>query len=109
MNEDKTKLEVKLPLVTLDETIALDNYINEIVKEITELHLHDKDLALAQEIIKRLQQRINKAIEYIENHSLYEEEYDYDYEENSYLSGIDDEQAKRDLLEILKGDSNEYI
>ena len=30
------------------------------------------------------------------------EEYDYDYEENSYLSGIDDETAKKDLLKILK-------
>lgn len=49
-----------------------------------------------------LQQKIERAIEYIENNYLYEEEYDYDYEENSYLSGIDDEQAKKDLLEILK-------
>ena len=48
-----------------------------------------------------LSQAINKAIEYIENHSLYKEEYDYDYEENIYLSGIDDETAKKDLLEIL--------
>lgn len=54
--------------------------------------------------IKDLQQRIDKVIKYIENHSLYEEEYDYDYEENSYLSGIDDEVAKKDLLEILKGE-----
>lgn len=45
--------------------------------------------------------RIDKAIEYIESHSLYEEEYDYDYEENSYLSGISDEVAKKDLLNIL--------
>lgn len=66
MNEDITKLEVKLPLVTLDEIIVLDNHINEIVKEISELHLHDKDLALAQEIIKRLQQRIDKAIGILE-------------------------------------------
>lgn len=50
-----------------------------------------------------LQERINKAIDYMENNPLYEEEYDYDYEENSYLSGIDDEIAKKDLLEILKG------
>ena len=49
---------------------------------------------------------IDKAIEYIENNSLYEEEYDYDYEENSYLSGIDDETAKKDLLDILKEVNN---
>ena len=46
-------------------------------------------------------QIIREAREYVENHSLYEEEYDYDYEENIYLSGIDDETAKKELLEIL--------
>ena len=56
------------------------------------------------EYIDERDERINKSIDYIENHSLYEEEYDYDYEENSYLSGIDDETAKKDLLKILKGE-----
>ena len=60
-------------------------------------------IPIPEEVLE-LQQRIDKAIEYIENHSLYEEEYDYDYEENSYLSGIDDKVAKTDLLEILKGE-----
>ena len=55
---------------------------------------------------KKYKKVIDKAVEYIENHSLYEEEYDYDYEENSYLSGIDDETAKKDLLEILKDVNN---
>ena len=54
------------------------------------------------EYIDERDERINKSIDYIENHSLYEEEYDYDYEENSYLSGIDDETAKKDLLKILR-------
>ena len=44
---------------------------------------------------------INKAKEYIINNSLYEEEYDYDYEENIYLSGIHDDDVRRILLEIL--------
>lgn len=61
---------------------------------------------------RTLQDRINKALAYIKEHYLYEEEYDYDYEENSYLSGISDEVAKQELLDILKGnkygsDSNE--
>ena len=54
------------------------------------------------EYIDERDERIDKAIEYLENNSLYEEEYDYDYEENSYLSGINDETAKKDLLKILK-------
>ena len=52
----------------------------------------------------QLKDRINKAVEYIENNSLYDEEYDYNYEEEIYLSGIDDEVAKKDLLSLLKGD-----
>ena len=56
---------------------------------------------------EKLKERIDKAIEYIENNSLYEEKCDYDYEEYSYSIGIDDETAKKELLEILKGDSNE--
>ena len=62
-------------------------------------YITDTDLIYENYILSRV---INKAIEYIENNSLYEEEYDYDYEENSYLSGIDDETAKKDLLEILR-------
>ena len=62
-------------------------------------YITDTDLIYENYILSRA---INKAIEYIKNHSLYEEEYDYDYEENSYLSGIDDKTAKKDLLEILR-------
>ena len=62
-------------------------------------YITDTDLIYENYILSRA---INKAIEYIEKHSLYEEEYDYDYEENSYLSGIDDETAKKDLLKILR-------
>ena len=51
-----------------------------------------------------LQNRIDKAIEYIENNQLYYEDYDYDYEDELYLAGIEDSHAKKDLLEILGGD-----
>ena len=74
----------------------------EIKLKLLEKKCSDKDVEYKEKI--KLQNRINKAIEYIENNSLYETEYDYDYEENSYLSGIDDEIAKKDLLKILKGE-----
>lgn len=64
-------------------------------------YITDTDLIYENYILSRA---INKAINYIENNSLYKEEYDYDYEENSYLSGIDDETAKKDLLKILRGE-----
>lgn len=55
----------------------------------------------AKDKIKQLENIRKEAIEYVNDNSLYEEEYDYDYEENIYLTGIDDEQAKKDLLNIL--------
>ena len=54
-----------------------------------------------KEQLKQKEDIINKAKEYIINNSLYEEEYDYDYEENIYLSGIHDDDVRRILLEIL--------
>lgn len=90
---DKAFIELEI-----NETIMRSEV--EELKRICEMHiksLYNVNLAKAEE-------RINKAIEYIENNSLYEPEYDYDYEENSYLSGIDDEIAKKDLLNILKGE-----
>lgn len=72
-----------------------------------ELEMWQHDLAMIEMLRKeneKLEEKINKVIEYIEKHSLYKEEYDYDYEEELYLSGINDEEAKDDLLEILKGE-----
>lgn len=50
-----------------------------------------------------LQQRVDKAIEYVNNNSLYEQDYDYDYEENLVEYPPSDEKATNDLLDILKG------
>lgn len=53
---------------------------------------------------KELQERIDKAIEYIENNSLYKEEVDYDYEENPIYVGCNDIKSREELLDILKGE-----
>lgn len=56
------------------------------------------------EIVKeneKLRKVLNEVKKYVEENELYECEYDYDYEENMYLSGITDEYAKKELLEIL--------
>lgn len=67
------------------------------------INLKDKDKE-----IKRLNNIIKRAIEYIENNSLYEIQYDEDiYENNVYMSGASDEIASRDLLDILKGSDKE--
>ena len=75
----------------LDELDGADDYIKKLYKE-------------NQQLKEQLQQKediINKAKEYIINNSLYEEEYDYDYEENIYLSEIHDDDVRRILVEIL--------
>lgn len=56
-------------------------------------------------VVKKLEKRekqIQDAIDYIENNSLYEQDYDYDYEENLVEYPPSDEQARKDLLKILK-------
>ena len=99
----------------MNELESILNYL-----ETTSLEPHNdytsefayKEQKILWNYIKQLQQKlqqkediINKAKEYIINNSLYEEEYDYDYEENIYLSGIHDD-VRRILVEILdnKGD-----
>lgn len=51
--------------------------------------------------IERLNNIIKEVREYIENNSLYEQDYDYDYEENLVEYPPSDEQAKKDILGIL--------
>lgn len=51
--------------------------------------------------IERLENIIKEVREYIENNSLYEQDYDYDYEENLVEYPPSDETARKILLEIL--------
>ena len=51
--------------------------------------------------INKLKSIIKEVREYIEKNSLYEQDYDYDYEENLYEYPPNDEQARKDILEIL--------
>ena len=48
-----------------------------------------------------------EAIEYIKTNPLYEEKYDYNYDDELELLGINSEQAKYDLLDILDIDKGE--
>ena len=59
--------------------------------------------------IERLSNIIKEVREYIENNDLYEQDYDYDYEENLVVGPPSDETARKILLEILdKENNNEY-
>lgn len=52
--------------------------------------------------LNKQKELLDKIKEYINNNSLYEEEYDYDYEENIYLSGVNDTKAKEDINKLLE-------
>lgn len=54
--EDYTKFTVTSPLITKDEEIILDSYLHDIVKDMNNCYVHDKELALMQEVTRRLQQ-----------------------------------------------------
>lgn len=49
-----------------------------------------------------LRERIEKALSYIEDNDLYDEDWDYSYEEELEYRGTDDATAREDLIAILK-------
>lgn len=54
-----------------------------------------------------LRERIEKALSYIEDNGLYDEDWDYNYEnyeEELEYRGTDDATAREDLIAILKGE-----
>lgn len=51
-----------------------------------------------------LRERIEKALSYIEDNDLYDEDWDYSYEEELEYRGTDDATAREDLIAILKGE-----
>lgn len=73
------------------------------------------EILYTQEYVDKLEEQlqqkeniIKEVREYIENNDLYEQDYDYDYEENLVLGPPSDETARKILLEILnKGENND--
>lgn len=54
--EDYTKFTVTQPLFTRNEEIQLDNFLHDIVRDINNCYVHDKELAIMQEVTRRLEQ-----------------------------------------------------
>lgn len=50
---------------------------------------------------KKYKQALLDIKEYVENNTLYEQDYDYDYEENLVEYPPSDEQAQKDILDIV--------
>jgi hypothetical protein len=54
--KEYTKFTITTPLITKDEEIILDSYLHDIVKDMNNCYVHDKELALMQEVTRRLEQ-----------------------------------------------------
>lgn len=96
----------------LDKLIANAEYKPQQIKDyIIDLQAEYEELKGEYSIVvtgyKKLQERNNKALEYINTHDLYIEVVDYDYEENPETTMIRDDIAKEDLSKILKGENYE--
>ena len=59
-----------------------------------------------QDKVYKLEDIIKEVREYIENNDLYEQDYDYDYEENLVVGPPSDETARKILLGILDKEVN---
>ena len=81
--------------------LKINNYSRYEVEEVEALAIKYLQTQLQQKdnIIKEVR-------EYIENNDLYEQDYDYDYEENLVVGPPSDETARKILLEILDKEVN---
>ena len=90
-----TKFRITQPLFSKEEVDVLDNYLHDVVRDINKSYVHDKDLAIMQEVTRRLEKenkelhnKIDKAIEYINSIDLVTYDYALDTEEVNNLLGI---------------------
>ena len=61
MSEEEIKLNaIEIPLITEAELRTINNNFESIIKQITETFVKDKDLAIAQYIIKKQQEELDK-------------------------------------------------
>lgn len=101
IEEDNT-FKMSIPLITNAELNAIDNNLDDFVNQITKQVIHDKDLLVAQHIIK-------KQKEYIDQLETDKQKLIKKLEE--VCEKVDDEMAdfeaidlKHKILEVLKGE-----
>lgn len=102
MSEEYTQVKISMPLIDDIELQRIDTFYNDIVEEYTKAFVKEKEQVILQRVMKNLQQensqlkeRIEKAINHIED-TCY-------YPELDNISNMTSEEVE-ELLEILKGD-----
>ena len=81
--------------------LKINNYSRYEVEEVEALAIKYLQTQLQQK-----EKIIKEVREYIENNDLYEQDYDYDYEENLVVGPPSDETARKILLGILDKEVN---
>ena len=94
-----------------EEKYNIDEYpIEEKLEEVMKLNQEQvKIIEGLQQKVEQLENIRKEAIEYIENNTLYTEEYDYDEEENLIWNGAYDYKEREDLLNILNKGSESNV
>lgn len=106
--EKDNTFKISIPLITNAELNAIDNNLDDLVNQFTKQVIHNKDLLVAQQIIKRQK-------EYIEQLETKVKKIGKDKQKLiEKLEEVDDEMADFDaislkykILEILKGENDE--
>lgn len=57
---ENNKLSVSIPLITDEETRQIDNNFDNVIEQFNKQIIHDKDLAMAQYIIQKQQDKIDQ-------------------------------------------------
>ena len=86
INDETVELSAKLSRISEEEIRAINNNLNDIVKEVIDKQIKDKDLALAQYIIKKQNEIIDNIKNYLKK-----------FENDSETGGIDIKYALRIL------------
>lgn len=112
IEEDNT-FKISIPLITNAELNAIDNNLDDIVNLFTKQVIHDKDLLVAQHIIKRQKEYIEQLENKVKKSETDKQKLIEKLEEQAnrkiplaedgdYIQGYRD--LARDLLEIAKGE-----
>ena len=62
IRENDNAFKISVPLITSEEMESINNNYHNLVEEFTKQVLHDKELAMAQYIIKKQETIINKTL-----------------------------------------------
>lgn len=100
---ENNKLSVSIPLITDEEIRKIDNNFEFIVKEFTKSFVKEKDLVLAQYIMKKQQDKIDK-LESDKQKLIEKLEEDKETLKKENADGTLQDYVIR-LLEILKGEN----